>query len=174
MEKIFLNSLGITLFIYIIYKIRNYYYFKNKFKYWEIGDEIYLFVNKVKIFNPEVNLPNNKHSFELYGWNKNKVFLNINGRITYIEMKCVDFNNTAIWRKYFDDCYDIMGKSPNFKRNNFFKNINNDEPKKDDILDGKSIDSLTETECQVYLKIVIKQENYELAEKIKKQMEKFR
>lgn len=167
-------SLGMSISIYFIIKLSRYVYYKNKFKYWEIGDDIYLFVNKVKIYNPEVNLPYNKRSFELYGWNKNKVFLNINGRLTYIEMNCVEFNNTAIWRKHFDDCYNIMGKSPNFKRNNVFKNIDKDEPKKDNILDGKSIDSLTETECQVYLKIAIEQEKYELAEKIKKQMEKYR
>lgn len=39
---------------------------------------------------------------------------------------------------------------------------------------GKNISSMNETECQVYLNKAIEDENYELADKIRKQLEKFR
>ena len=41
-------------------------------------------------------------------------------------------------------------------------------------IDGKHIDLLSEVECQIYLKKALESENYELAEAIKKQMEKYR
>lgn len=39
---------------------------------------------------------------------------------------------------------------------------------------GKDISSMNETECQSYLNMAIQDENYELADKIRKQLEKFR
>jgi hypothetical protein len=39
---------------------------------------------------------------------------------------------------------------------------------------GKDITSMNETECQSYLNKAIEDENYELADKIRKQLEKFR
>lgn len=39
---------------------------------------------------------------------------------------------------------------------------------------GKDISSMNETECQSYLNMAIQDENYELAVKIRKQLEKFR
>ncbi len=38
---------------------------------------------------------------------------------------------------------------------------------------GKDISSMNETECQAYLKQALEEEDYELAEKIRKQLEKF-
>jgi protein-arginine kinase activator protein McsA len=39
---------------------------------------------------------------------------------------------------------------------------------------GKDISSMNETECQAYLNKAIEDEDYELADKIRKQLEKFR
>jgi hypothetical protein len=39
---------------------------------------------------------------------------------------------------------------------------------------GKEVTSMNETECQAYLNKAIQEENYELADKIRKQLEKFR
>ena len=124
-----------------------------------------------------IKFPDIEKSYELMGWTKKHVFLKIEGLITIIDMDCVKFNKSALWRKNYDDSQKIMGKPPKFKPPKFennYKNINENKPKKDDILDGKSVDTLTETECQVYLKLALDKEDYELAEKIKKQMEKFR
>jgi hypothetical protein len=41
-------------------------------------------------------------------------------------------------------------------------------------IDGKAIELLTEIECQIYLKKSLDEENYELADKIRKQMQKYR
>ena len=39
---------------------------------------------------------------------------------------------------------------------------------------GKDVSSMNETECQAYLNQALEEEDYELAEKIRKQLEKFR
>ena len=39
---------------------------------------------------------------------------------------------------------------------------------------GKDISSMNETECQAYLNRALEDEDYELAEKIRKQLEKYR
>jgi hypothetical protein len=44
----------------------------------------------------------------------------------------------------------------------------------EDKVNDKKIDSLNETECQVYLNKAIEEEDYELAEKIRKQLKKFK
>lgn len=41
-------------------------------------------------------------------------------------------------------------------------------------VNGKSINNMNETECQSYLNKAIEDEDYELADKIRKQLEKFR
>ena len=41
-------------------------------------------------------------------------------------------------------------------------------------IDGIRIELMNETQCQVYLKKAIEEENYEAAEKIRKRMEAFR
>ena len=43
-----------------------------------------------------------------------------------------------------------------------------------DRFNGKDISSMNETECQAYLDKAIEEEDYELAEKLRKQLEKFR
>jgi hypothetical protein len=43
-----------------------------------------------------------------------------------------------------------------------------------DNLNGKDISSMNETECQAYLDKAIEEEDYELAEKLRKQLEKFK
>jgi hypothetical protein len=43
-----------------------------------------------------------------------------------------------------------------------------------DNVNGKDISSMNETECQAYLDKAIEEEDYELAEKLRKQLEKFR
>jgi uncharacterized protein YqgQ len=42
------------------------------------------------------------------------------------------------------------------------------------MINGKRIEFLTETECQIYLKECLDREDYEKAELIRKQMEKYR
>ena len=43
-----------------------------------------------------------------------------------------------------------------------------------DMIDGQPIETLSETMCEVYLKKAIAEENYELADKLRKRMERFR
>jgi NACalpha-BTF3-like transcription factor len=41
-------------------------------------------------------------------------------------------------------------------------------------VDDKPVETLTEVECEIYLKKALKEENYELADAIRKRAEKFR
>jgi hypothetical protein len=42
------------------------------------------------------------------------------------------------------------------------------------MIDGQPIETLNEIMCEIYLKQAISQENYELADKLRKRMERFR
>jgi hypothetical protein len=122
---------------------------------WQVGDN-------VSITKTDNNL------FTLLGWEKNSIYIEKDG-VTH-KIKWIDFhyNKSAIWRRNHQACEKAMGKEPGFAPGlGQRKNISGQ-------VDGKAIELLSEIECQVYLKQAIETENYELAEKIRKQMEKYR
>ena len=63
-----------------------------------------------------------------------------------------------------------MGAEPSF--NPVIKDESTSNPS--EMIDGKPIELLSEVECQIYLKQALEEENFELAEKIRQQMQKFR
>ena len=122
---------------------------------WQVGDKVSLIKTDDKLFT-------------LLGWEKNSIYIEKDG-ITH-KIKWIEFhyNKSAVWRRNHQACEKAMGKEPGFapglgQRTNASGQV-----------DGKAIELLSEIECQVYLKQAIETENYELAEKIRKQMEKYR
>ena len=106
----------------------------------------------------------------LAGWNRHNVFINV-GDLTYTEMwSAIKANKSDIWRKHYESCKSYMGVKPNFSP---VVNSNITEGSSD-MIDGQPISTLNETMCQIYLKQALESENYELAELLKKQLEKFR
>jgi hypothetical protein len=121
---------------------------------WQVNDQIYL--------------KSNDNSLTLLGWEKSAIYIEKDGSTHKIDWAKFDFNKSAIWRRNHQACEKEMGKSPGFAPG-LGEKLSNKET-----VDGKPIELLSEIECQVYLKQAIETENYELAEKIKKQMEKYR
>ena len=91
---------------------------------------------------------------------------------TFIEeWKSIDVNKSDYWRTQHNNCKNFMGKDPGFN-----PIVKDKVPSSSDtdMIDGQPIETLSEIMCEVYLKQAIENENYELADKLRKRMERFR
>ena len=142
---------------------------KNEFKDWEIDDLLILNAGEYKN-----KLRENGMSFaKLKGWSENHLYIDVGDGSTHqVSWDELDANKSAIWRRNVKECEAAMGKKPAFSGN--VKDHKNSSVDSGDKIDGKPIILLTEVECQAYLVKAISNEDYKLAEKIKKQMEKYR
>ncbi len=105
--------------------------------------------------------------YRVLGWYDEALYVEIEGIVHKLEWDRFKFNKSAIWRRNYKNCENYMngvkpGFAPGLKT-----------PSKMEI-DGKPVELLTEIECQIHLKKALDSENYELAEAIRKQMEKYR
>lgn len=144
---------------------------KARIRTWEKGDLLYLDKKS------EVRFA--KYGIEyatLDGWNMSEVFISFAGSdaVYAISYMNVINNYTDSWRTRYDTCKKQMGTDPGFKRIPDNDTCDVPSEKKNIMFDGKRIEELTETECSVYLKLVLDQEKYEIADLIRKQQEKFR
>ena len=137
---------------------------------WKVGDVI--LVDKDKIPLSLFKDLKGKNSVTLSGWNKDYVFLNI-GDYTYsVEYNCIEHNKSAIWRLHYNNCEKYMGIKPKFSDEVSKPEI--EETINKELIYGEPIETLNETQCEVYLKKALENQEFEIAEKIKKRMEKFR
>ena len=140
-------------------------------KDWQIGDVIYpKWSNTSKGFIQECQKRNLSHA-TLSGWNNDNVFYNIGNKVFCEDWSSVDVNKSQKWRDYYKSCEEYMGKEPAFDKG---VNEENTSVESSDKIDGHPIATMTETLCQVYLNKAIQEENYELANKLRKRMENFR
>ncbi len=102
------------------------------------------------------------------GWSGEAFYVEMDNVVHKMEWSQFKFNKSAIWRRNHKSCEDYMGAKPGFK-----PGIKNEVSTQSKIND-KPIDLLSEVECQIYLKKALEEENYELADAIRKQMEKYR
>lgn len=145
---------------------------KKEMASWEIGDQIILYSSSKEY--KELENAGRKYAI-LLGWTITHVFLDLgDNACTKCEHKIVGRNKSAHWRKNFDEAKGFMNKEPKFSRNLQGENSISLSSQKNDFLDGKVLELLNETECEVYLKKAIDEENYQMAEKIRRRMEKFR
>lgn len=160
MQLISIISLAFIVFVLLIKKsVRNAR--KRKMSTWQLGDTITLTTGDIVI---------------LRGWTLDFIYISQQdslGTTSKLNISRLDMNKSAYWRKNFDECQKTMGVEPQFNRNYLIRPYNNGA-KSSQILNGKQIELLTEIECQIYLKECLKDEDYETAELIKKQMEKYR
>lgn len=128
---------------------------RKEFKDWRVGDIVTL---------------KDGSNIRVVAWSVDGIFFrnieNIIARIDWTEFK---HNLSAVWRRHYEQCIKDMNVRPAFTPE--LKEITENKP--DTILVyGKPIDTLTDTECQVYLKMALQEENYELAELLKKKLNK--
>lgn len=122
---------------------------------WQVGDRVCTW--------------NSDTLYTLLGWELDGFYIEKDDSTHKIDWDKFHFNKSAIWRRNYQACEKAMGKDPGFSAD-----LSTSKRVTGESIDGKHIDLLSEVECQVYLKQALDSENYELAEKIKKQMQKYR
>ena len=137
---------------------------KSEFKDWIVGDKLILKTNS-SMYAAMQKL--NQDLVDVVGWNENNIYLKIGDTTHKCEWSCFDSNKSALWRRNYDECKKYMGVDPGF---NAELGESNSKAK----IRGKTIELLSEVECEVYLMIAIDEEDYDTAELIKRRMEKFR
>jgi hypothetical protein len=106
---------------------------------------------------------------KLLGWAEDGFYIEHDSAVHKLDWDRFKYNKSAIWRRNHKSCEDYMnGSKPGFTPG--LKDTVSTSSK----IDGKPIELLSEVECQIYLKKALESENYELAEAIRKQMEKYR
>ena len=160
--------IGLMVLILIITMVTNHYRVL-EFKDWEVDDLIILEYDLV--LNKKLE-KNGKKYAKVKGWTVNSIYLDLgDDYITKYGWGKVKTNKSALWRRNFKECESAMGKKPGFSSKIHDDAV--DSNNSTDMVDGKSIILLTEVECQAYLKQFIDKEDYVMAEKIRKQMEKY-
>jgi hypothetical protein len=85
-----------------------------------------------------------------------------------VSWSCLDNNKSANWRQNYEEAKKVMGCDPQFPNG-----VGTSSTSKGDV-NGKPIEVLSEIECEVQLKLAIEKEDYTLADKLRKRLEKFR
>lgn len=131
--------------------------------------------------NDVVFLKNDRNPYKLSGWNKEHFFVITGEEVMRVNWDRFQCNKSSIWRQHFDNCVKDMGFKPSFNSGVSYEQElelagikNEDAPDIQDTYNGKPIVLLTETECQIFIKECLEKEDYDMAEKIKKQLEKYR
>jgi hypothetical protein len=137
---------------------------KSEFKDWIVGDKLILKTSSAEYTELQKL---NQSLGNVVGWNVDNIYLKIGDTTHKCEWSCFDSNKSALWRRNYDECKKYMGVDPGF---NGELGESNSKAK----IHGKTIELLSEVECEVYLKIAIDEEDYDTAELIKRRMEKFR
>lgn len=157
---VYLISISCFISIIFLFRLRYYKKLKKNISTWQIDDVLMIYRNDEYAI--------------LKGWTMKCVIVQYNskGRQAFqLDIDQVKSNRSDYWRKLYKQCEITMGVPPDFNPKVLLSNKNSANSTS---IHGKPINLLTETECQIYLKECLEREEYELAELIKKQMEKFR
>jgi hypothetical protein len=140
---------------------------RKEFKDWKVGDLLILKNSSTEHYQITKL---GKSMVKVLGWTEDHLYLDIDGYTRQCSWDCFSDNKSAIWRRNYDNCKLSMGVDPGF--NSEVKDSSSSLSGKK--VEGKSIELLSEVECEVYLKKAIENEDYDTAELIRKRMEKFR
>jgi len=131
---------------------------RSEFKDWKIGDYIKLISTRKYV--------------QIVGWNSVDIFIKgTDSEVQRIQWSDYSENKSAIWRRYYETCKKDMGVNPGFTPE--LKPVS-ETYSASTLIDGKPIETLSEIECQVYLKQCITSEEYEKADLIRKRLTNFR
>jgi hypothetical protein len=160
----FLIPISITTLVFLI---RSYNKKKKKNVDWKLGDYISFYGGD----SCPIELSNRDGLyFRLLGWDESHVYVkNAEDDVIKVDRGLVRTNKSQIWRKNFEDCKKYMGTTPLFTGE-----LYNKKEIDGTFVYGKDIELLTETECNVYLKKAIEEENYEIAKIIREKLDSFK
>lgn len=140
---------------------------KSRCKSWKIGDKLILC--RGNEYYQELQ-KNNKDYAILEGWSLNHLYINCGGGyVSKASWSVLNMNKSDSWRKNYDEAKKVMGCDPNFNYEIGVSSKGNGGK-----YNGKPIETMSEIECEVYLKKALEEENYTIADLIRKRMEKFR
>lgn len=143
---------------------------KKEFKDWQKGD---LLILKPSSKYSSILTKNGKDLAVLEGWTEDNLYIDCHaGYISKVSWDELSVNKSALWRRNYDEAKKVMGVDPGFSRVVSVSSVGKTSGGK--TYDGKVIELLNEIECQVYLKKALEDEDFEVAELIKKRLEKFR
>lgn len=140
---------------------------KLKCKTWEAGDKLILKRNNEYYRELEKN---NKEYAILVGWSLDSLYIDCGGNfINKTSWSVMEDNKSDNWRRYYKEAQNVMGKPPlfNYVVSESTKSTNNE-------YHGKIIETMNEIECDVYLNQALDEKNHNIAELIRKRMERFR
>jgi hypothetical protein len=120
---------------------------------WKVGDQISIFGRDGLI--------------KVLGWSEDAIYVEIEGLANKIEWDKFKFNKSVVWRRNWNDC----GKYMKDQKPGFTPVLTTPVQMS---VDGKPVETLSEIECEIYLKKALEEEAYELADAIRKRSEKFR
>lgn len=139
---------------------------RNKSKNFKIGDKLVLSSGRHRRICEEKR----KDFAILKGWDLSNLYIDCgDGMVYQVDWSVMDYNKSAIWRKNYEDAKNFMGCDPAFTGH-----VDDGSSSINRIYQGKSIDSMNEIECEVYLKKALEEEDYETADMIRQRQEKFR
>lgn len=140
---------------------------KAKCKNWKVGDKLALCRGN-RYYDI---LQQKKREFAiLKGWDLENLYIDCGDNMIYqVDWPIMNFNKSAIWRENYENAKNFMGCDPAFTGH-----VGDGSSSINRIYQGKSIDSMNEIECEVYLKKALEEEDYETADMIRQRQEKFR
>lgn len=138
---------------------------KKEIKNWKIGDKLTLEDGQ---YYRELQKNNVDYAI-LKGWTLSNLYINCGDDYVHkVSWSVMVVNKDALWRRNFEEAKEIMGCDPEFPNG-----VGTSSSSKGEV-NGKPIETLSEIECEVQLKLAIENEDYTLADKLRKRMEKFR
>lgn len=171
MSILIIIGAAITVFGIVILSANHSYTKREKMlKTWQVGDKLYprpCFYRDSPSASSAFT-KSGKNFLTLAGFDMYYVFVKISGVTHKLSFNEIDYNKSAMWRKNYESCKEFMGTEPDFNP------VILDSNTSKDTIEGKPVELLTEIECQIYLKQALEEEKFELAEKIRQQMQKYR
>lgn len=110
---------------------------------------------------------------QLDGWDPESVYLSIGKTVFKEDYESVKHNKSDVWRKNYERAKKFMGANPAFSPT-VEPDIVAGEVGEKDTIDGEPIETMNETLCQIYLNQALEEEDFDLAEKLRKRLERFR
>lgn len=119
---------------------------------------------------------NSNDLIKVKAWSTDVIVYHKGDVVKTIKWSSFQRNRSAYWRRLNKECKQAMKTDKDVVNvevsilNSKSSSYSSSHP----LLDGKAVELLTETECQVYLNLALQEEEFELADAIKNRMVNFR
>jgi len=133
-------------------------------KGWQVGDNIVL--ERDAIFRMRLNHPCTP---QLAGFYEDFVFIKCGNFTINMGWDDILYNKSYMWRKFHSESKKFMGEEPGFSES-LIENESRDDSNSEATTEI-DVRYLTEIECKLYLDIALENEDYELADKLRKRLE---